>query len=82
MCFRFREGLPKQAFYLKQPIRSLQDRSRDYKIDIYRCGSFSPSSSLIPRKRELIEHAFLIIEMTPTMFKTKVRPPDCASWFR
>ena len=59
MCFRFREGLPKEACYLKQPIRSLQDRSRDSENDIYRCRNLSPSVSLIPRKRELIKHTFL-----------------------
>ena len=43
MCFRFREGLPEEAAYLKQPTRSLQDSSRDPKIDhtdvvIFRLG--------------------------------------------
>ena len=36
MCFRFREGLPEEAAYLKQPTRSLQDSSRDPKIDLYK----------------------------------------------
>ena len=54
MCFRFGEGLPEEASYLKQPIRSLQDSSRDPKIDLYR-----PWASLIPRKRDLIKHTIL-----------------------
>ena len=56
MCFRLREGLSEKASYLEQPIRSLQDNSRDPKIDLYRCRNFSPWVSLIPRKRELIKH--------------------------
>ena len=54
MCFRFGEGLPEEASYLKQPIRSLQDSSRDPKIDLYGCRNFLPWVSLIPRKRDLI----------------------------
>ena len=59
MCFRFGEGLPEEASYLRQPIRSLQDSSRDPKIDLYGCRNFLPWVSLIPRKRELIKHTIL-----------------------
>ena len=62
MCFRFREGLPEKASYLKQSIRSLQDSSRDPKIDFYRCCNFLPWVSLIPRKRDLIKHTILTRE--------------------
>ena len=59
MCFRFRESLPEGAAYLKQATRSLQDSSRDPKIDLYRCRNFSLWVSLIPRKRDLIKHTIL-----------------------
>ena len=62
MCFRFREGLPDEASYLKQPIRSPQDSSRDPKINLYRCRNFLPWVSLIPRKCDLIKHTVLTRE--------------------
>ena len=52
MCFIFREGLPEEASCLKQPIRSLQNSSRDPEVDIDRYRKFSPWVSLIPRKRD------------------------------
>ena len=59
MCFIFREGLPEEASCLKQPIRSLQNSSRDPEVDFDRYRKFSPWVSLIPRKRDLIKHTIL-----------------------